>query len=267
MADLLDDEPFAEMYAARGREAVWPGLLAMVTIVQFLENVPDRDAADLVVRRLDWKYARHRPLDYAGFDCSCRCYFRKRVLEHQQDALIFETIRNKVKALGFIKKRGKQRTDSLAVIGAVRVLRQLETVRETLRVAVHVLEREARPWAEQNVHFAAATCAACPLRARCTTGESGRSLHIREYHETLEARRAAAQTETFRTKMRARPAIEATLSELVRRHGFRRHRYRGDAKRHVENLLKAAACNLKRLPRALVGRWEQAATVLARVNR
>lgn len=54
--------------------------------------------------------------------------------------------------------------------------------------------------------------------------------------------------------MRARPAIEATLAELVRAHGLRRHRHRGAAKRPFENLLKAAACNLKRLARALVAR-------------
>jgi len=61
-----------------------------------------------------------------------------------------------------------------------------------------------------------------------------------------------AQTVAFRVRMRARPASEATLSELVRAHGLRRHRYRGAAKRPFENLLKAAACNLKRLVRALV---------------
>ena len=63
-------------------------------------------------------------------------------------------------------------------------------------------------------------------------------------------------------KLRTRAGIEATLSELVRRHGLRRHRYRGDAKRHLEHLLKAAACNLKRLTRALATR-QHAPTVAA----
>jgi hypothetical protein len=103
-----------------------------------------------------------------------------------------------------------------------------------------------------NIQFAAATCAACPLRAQCTTSAGGRSLHISEHYPLFMARRAAAKTAAFRARMRARPAIEATLSELIRGHGLRRHRYRGQARRELENLLKGAACNLKRLVRALL---------------
>ena len=82
----------------------------------------------------------------------------------------------------------------------------------------------------------------------------GRNLSLSEHYERLVARRAEAQTPAFRARLATRAGIEATLSELVRRHGLRRHRYRGDAKRHFEHLLKAAACNLKRLARALAAR-------------
>lgn len=474
------------MYKTTGRQAVWPSLLAMVTLFQFLEKVPDREAARMVVTRLDWKYALHLPLDYLGFDFSILCDFRQRILAHGKEALIFETVLRKVQSLGFLKKRGKQRTDALAVIGAVRQLSVLETVSETLRTAlramvkaeagwvdqvvpavfkdayadsrsdyklseqergvalqqvgqdgfwllaqidasasqavrelaevgtlrtvwaqryhrvegkvavreqtvsyrelvvsphdpgvragqkrgkqwlgekVHVTEtaeqgednfitdvttanassgdaealpeirqklaeREATPgeqyvdsgyvsgkqmaesqaagialmgppladtarnelkiadfsidraakvatcpggqrsvkWCAHterdgsggvNIHFAATVCAGCPLRSRCTTGQGGRCIHVSEHYGILEARRAEAKTDEFREKMRARPAIEATLSELVRGHGLRRHRYRGAGKRHLENLLKGTACNLKRLVRALLARWER----------
>jgi len=109
-----------------------------------------------------------------------------------------------------------------------------------------------------NIHFDAKVCALCPLRSRCTTGQGGRCIHVSEHYGILEARRAEAKTEGFWEKMRSRPAIEATLSELVRGYGLRRHRYRGDAKRHFENMLKAAACNLKRLVRALLAGWGRA---------
>jgi transposase len=492
LADILDDAHFADLYDTTGRAALSPSLLALVTLFQFMENIPDREAAEQVVVRLDWKYALHLPLEDTGFDFSCLCYFRRRLLEHAQERLVFEQILGKIQALGFVKKRGKQRTDSTAVLGAVRQLSALETVTETLRLAVRALaqaapawvarelpasfvqayahsrsdyrlsaeeraaalqqvgqdgvwllerldatapaalrdleaiqvlrtvweqryervdgrvrvraktvdctalivtphdpgvragekrgqkwrgdkvhvtetaeadapnfltdvttaaapsvdsaalplirqrlaerallpeeqyvdagdvsgpqlaqsqdagielvgpplpdtspqqfkiadfaiDRDARraicpqghasvKWSERterdgsravNIQFAAATCAGCPLRAQCTSGTSGRSLHLSAHYELLAARRVEAQTEEFRARMRARPAIEATLSELVRGHGLRRHRYRGEAKREMENVLKGAACNLKRLVRALVARWERDAAANA----
>src|SRR5204862_6979248 len=111
-----------------------------------------------------------------------------------------------------------------------------------------------------QIQFSAAVCAACPLRPQCTTSASGRSLSVSEHDERLVARRAEAKTPAFREKLKTRAGIEATLSELVRVHGLRRHRYRGDAKRHFEHLLKATACNLKRLARALAARQRAALT-------
>ena len=73
---LVRDEDLADIYAPTGRDAVSPALLSMATIFQFLEDVPDREAAEMVVMRLDWKYALHLPLDYAGFHPTDLCHFR-----------------------------------------------------------------------------------------------------------------------------------------------------------------------------------------------
>ena len=59
LADIVGDGQFAALYQPRGRAAVSPSLLALVTIFQFLEDLPDREAARQVVVRLDWKYALH----------------------------------------------------------------------------------------------------------------------------------------------------------------------------------------------------------------
>jgi transposase len=499
LADLVEDGQFAALYESRGRAAVSPSLLTLVTIFQFLEDLPDREAARAVVVRLDWKYALHLPVGDAGFDFSCLSYFRRRLLEHDQSRLVFQAVLERVQALGFLQKRGKQRTDSLGVVGAVRELSQLELVTEALRLTLRALGKADPGWVERTIppafrtlylarrsdyrlsveerqaelvrvgqdgawlldqvaaaadaslrhlaevatlatiweqryervdgtvrrrattvdstelivtphdpgvrigqkrghvwwgdkvhvtetiaetpapetaevaeaadpadqvrfitdvttslapsgdgqalaeirehlvdgdllpkeqvvdsgyvsgkhlaesaadgvdlvgppladtstngfklpdfqvdrvaqqavcpagqvsskwsvrvardgsrsiqiRFPAAVCAACPLRAPCTTSAGGRNLSISEHYERLAARRAEAQTPAFRDKLRTRAGIEATLSELVRKHGLRRHRYRGDAKRHFEHLLKAAACNLKRLARALAAR-------------
>ena len=53
--------------------------------------------------------------------------------------------------------------------------------------------------------------------------------------------------------MHQRNAIEGTISELVRSHGLRRARYKGFAKVDLQNQLIAAACNIKRWFRKLLG--------------
>ena len=106
-----------------------------------------------------------------------------------------------------------------------------------------------------NIQFAAAPCAACPLRAQCTSGQSGRSLHLSAHYELLAARRAEAQSAAFRERMRARPAIEATLSALVRPHGLRHHRYRGEATRATAGRPRATSRTCSKGRRALSSGW------------
>lgn len=108
LADILEEEQFAGIYETTGRQAISPSLLAMVTIFQFQESVPDREAAEMVVMRLDWKYALHLPLAYAGFSFCDLSYFRQRLVKHGQEALVFETVLDRVKALGFIKRQGNK---------------------------------------------------------------------------------------------------------------------------------------------------------------
>src|SRR5712691_10513637 len=143
LADIVRDEDFADLYAAGGQAAVSPALLALVTLFQFREGVPDREAAEQVVARIDWKYALRLPLDYAGFHYSDLCNFRERLVEQKAERRAFELLLDRLVALGYVKKRGKQRTDSIAVLGAVRALSALETVTETLRLAVRAAEQGA----------------------------------------------------------------------------------------------------------------------------
>lgn len=94
-------------------------------------------------------------------------------------------------------------------------------------------------------------CDGCPYRAMCAPGKSGRSLEISPYYQEITARRQEAKTTTFKEDMKHRPAIEGTLSEMVRRHGLRRARYRGKDKVRLQHLFTGAAVNLKRLVYAL----------------
>lgn len=116
------DEVFAEMYDAEGRGAEPPLLMALVTVFQMLEKVPDRRAAEGVVSRMDWKYALHLPLGYAGFHFTDLLAFRKRLIEHEQERLLFDSFLKRLKNMGLIKARGKTRTELHPCAGGGRTL-------------------------------------------------------------------------------------------------------------------------------------------------
>ena len=76
LGSWYDDEAFGAAYAARGKPGISPAQLAMVTVLQFAENLTDRQAADAVRGRLDWKYCLGLALEDEGFDFSVLSEFR-----------------------------------------------------------------------------------------------------------------------------------------------------------------------------------------------
>jgi transposase len=97
-------------------------------------------------------------------------------------------------------------------------------------------------------------CRDCPVRSLCVPpGQPHRMIRVGALHEILQQRRREQQSPEFRLQMRQRNGIEGTISELVRGHGLRRARYRGFAKVDLQNQLVAAACNIKRWFRKLLG--------------
>jgi transposase len=144
--EVISDEDFLDMYATEGRPAVNPVLLAMVSVFQFLEKLPDRAAAEAVVMRLDWKYALRQELTWTGFHYSDLCNFRKRLLEHGREWVVFERLVTYLRDRGYIKGRGRQRTDATHVIGLVARLSRLELVWETIRVTVRALVDADASW-------------------------------------------------------------------------------------------------------------------------
>ena len=143
---LYDDAMFASLYDARGQSAVAPWRLALVTLFQFLENLSDRQAAEAVRSRIDWKYALSLELIDPGFDFSVLCEFRARLLAGGQDRCLLEIMLGRLGERGLVKARGKQRTDSTHVLAAIRTLNRLECVGETLRAALHALAQSAPAW-------------------------------------------------------------------------------------------------------------------------
>lgn len=148
---LYTDDIFAECYPKDGQPAVRPWRLALVTVMQFAEGLSDRQAADAVRDRIGWKYALSLELDDVGFDYSVLSEFRQRLLEHQLDSKLLDVMLEAFEGEGLLKARGKQRTDSTHVLGAVRMLNQYELVHETLRHTLNQLAVSAPAWLQRQI--------------------------------------------------------------------------------------------------------------------
>lgn len=144
--NLYCDKDFEALYPRRGQPALAPWRLALVTVFQFLEHLSDRQAADAVRSRIDWKYALSLELDDPGFHFSVLTEFRTRLVAGHAEYLLLDRMLEHFKARGLIKPRGRQRTDSTHVLGAVRDLHLLELVTETLRATLNDLAAVAPKW-------------------------------------------------------------------------------------------------------------------------
>ena len=151
LGKIFEDEDFAGLFPRRGQPAMAPWRLALVTVVQFAENLSDRQAADAVRGRIDLKYALSLELSDPGFDASVLSEFRARLVEGGAQRLPFELLLGRFREMGLVKGGGKQRIDSTHVLAAVRCLNRLELSAESLRLALDALARAAPGWLAAHV--------------------------------------------------------------------------------------------------------------------
>ena len=151
LGEVYTDEQFATLYPVEGQPAYAPWRLAVVTVLQFTENLTDRQAANAVRERIDWKYALSLELSDAGFDYSLLSAFRTRLVEKQAETLLLDRLLEVCKQRGWLKQGGKQRTDSTHVLARVRSLSNLECVGETLRAALDDLADLSADWLVKQV--------------------------------------------------------------------------------------------------------------------
>jgi transposase len=143
---LFDDEQFAGLFAVRGRPALSPARLALVLVLQFAEGLSDRQAADAVRGRIDWKYALGLELADTGFDASVLSEFRARLAADDQAERLLQQLLARLRERGLLVRGGRQRTDATCVVAAVRELNRLELVTETMRAALEALATAAPGW-------------------------------------------------------------------------------------------------------------------------
>jgi transposase len=149
LGELFADAEFAAAYGTRGRPGLSPGMLALITVLQKVENLTDRAAADRAKYGMDWKYALSLELDDPGFDHSVLSEFRARVAEHGLEERALDLLLAALTDKGLVKAGGKQRTDSTHVIAAVRDLNRLELAGECVRAVLEAISAAAPGWVEQ----------------------------------------------------------------------------------------------------------------------
>ena len=218
LGTLFQDEDFATLFPAWGSPGLPPWRLALVTLMQFRENLADRQAAEAVRARIDWKYLLGLDLTDPGFDFSVRSEFRDRLLAGSAAGLLLDKLLERCRTMGWLTARGQQRTNSTHVLAAIRVMNRLELVAETLRATRNELATVAPAWLHAMAPLAWYERYGKRIEdTRLPQGQANRDAYAQMVGEDgfalLDALEAAATPE----QLRALPMI-ATLRQTWQRH-------------------------------------------------
>src|SRR5260370_24210089 len=149
LGEWLADEQFAGAYGTWGKPGWRPSRLALVTIFQEAEDLTERQAAEAVRTRIDWKYALGLDLADPGFDHSVLSEFRGKVAERGLEQVVLDALMERLVSAGLVRAGGKQRTDSTHVTAAVAALNRLELAGESVRAALEALAAAHPAWVAQ----------------------------------------------------------------------------------------------------------------------
>jgi transposase len=217
LGEWMTDGLFASAFGARGRPGEPPAMLALVTVLQMAEDLTDRQAAEAVRTRLDWKYALGLPLDDAGFDFSVLSEFRARVAARGLEEAALDALLARLAAEGLVKAGGKQRADSTHVIAAVRGLHTIELAGESVRAALEALAAACPGWLADRfcVGDWTARYGARVDSWRLPAGKKERDALVIEYARDGRALVAACYEGSAPSWARELPAVQALRTVLL----------------------------------------------------
>lgn len=131
---VSQDEDLAGMYASEpGKPSVPPSILCGVLILQYFDDVSDREAADRVRFDLRWKLALGLSLDHRGFHYSTLSRFRRRLVAHGQERYAFDALLRLALKTGLLKRDAEQVIDSTPIHGAAALEDTYTLLRHGLR--------------------------------------------------------------------------------------------------------------------------------------
>ncbi|MBL1176775.1 transposase [Pantanalinema sp. GBBB05] len=94
---FFNDNDFRDLFSVHGQSAISPCQLALICIMQFLEDLTDRQAAEAVRSRIDWKYLLGLELTDSGFNYSVLCEFRAHLIDGNAEARLLNVFLNECK--------------------------------------------------------------------------------------------------------------------------------------------------------------------------
>lgn len=144
--EFFTQEAFSQLFSKEGKPAENPARLALVTILQFAEQLSDERMAEAIRSRIDLKYLLALHLEDAGFDPSVLCEFRSRLVAGNTEMLLFESLLERFRDHKLLRQRGRQRTDSTHVLTAVRALNRINCVGQTFRNALNTIATVVPEW-------------------------------------------------------------------------------------------------------------------------
>ncbi|MFD4946256.1 transposase [Streptomyces sp. NPDC058239] len=146
LGQLFADEQFSNLFPRPGCPGPPSATLDLALVLQFVGGLSDRQSADPVRGRTDWKYALNLELSDPGFDCSVLSEFRDRVVAGGRRSTLMEVLLNRCREHGLPRAGGRQRTDSTHVLAATREINRMELAVETLRCALNAPAAAGQDW-------------------------------------------------------------------------------------------------------------------------
>ena len=157
--DLFPDELFEDLFpSGRGRPSIPADVIATVMVLQALEGLSDREAAQALRDRISWKVACGVALDDEGFDYSVLTYWRTRLRRSERPERIFDAVRQVIASSGVLRGRNRRALDSTLLddavatqdtvtqlISAVRRVRRLVPEAAGVQLSAHDYDTGTKP--------------------------------------------------------------------------------------------------------------------------
>jgi hypothetical protein len=129
---LFPDAMFADLFADAGRRSVPPQIVAVAMVLQRLEGLSDREAADRFAFDLRWKYAAGGlDYNYPGFSHTVLVDMRARLARSDRPNRIFDRTLEVARAAGLVGRR--RVLDSTPVYDAVATMDTVTLIRSAVR--------------------------------------------------------------------------------------------------------------------------------------